>query len=312
MSVSIAIDAGHGYTKALSASTQTIFPSLICPAPAAVDLGRFGPSDSVAVETDQYPRIRYLVGDAARLRAVSLFSHDKASDPTTLALTWIAASRLVGPGYHAITLGVGVPLAWYAEQQGTLARILTQTVRLENGHGTTLAVLNTTVFPQGVGALAAQADLPKKALVGLVDIGYRTVDFLLAETDAYGLPRPIPDRSGTYAGGMHQAYLNLAQTIERETGTHWEPHELVDRDTISAHGRATSLVEPRRRAIADLSRAIQTHLATQWDGLIDRLDALYLAGGGAVALQSAHPWDGAQGLDDPQWANARGFLGFLA
>ena len=309
----IAIDAGHGFTKALAVNgASSIFPSLICPAPAGIELGRFGQQDSVSVETDHLPKTRYLVGDAARLRATSLFSQDKAADLATLALTWIAASRLTGPGYHAITLGAGVPLAWYASQQGSLAQALTQTVRLENGHGTTLAVVDTTIYPQGIGALAAQDDLPARALVGLVDIGYRTIDFLLAETDDAGTPRPILDRSGTYSGGMHQAYLGLAQTIEKDTGTHWEPHELVDRDSITAHGHAISIVAPRNQAITDLSHAVQTHLSTQWDGLIDRLDALYLAGGGAMALQVANPWPGAQMIDNPQWANVRGFLGLLA
>jgi plasmid segregation protein ParM len=228
-----------------------------------------------------------------------------------LALTWIAASRLTGPGYHAVSLGVGVPLAWYASQHDALAQALTQTVRLENGHGTTLTVIDATVFPQGIGALAKQDDLPRNALIGLVDIGYRTVDYLLAETDADGIPVPILDRSGTYSGGVHQAYQNLAQVIETETGTHWEPHELVDRDQITAHGRVLGLADRRNRAIADLSQAIQTHLAAQWDGLIDRLDVLYLAGGGAMALQAAQPWAGAQLIDSPQWANAQGFLTLL-
>jgi len=313
MSTPIAVDCGHGFVKALAANgAQTLFPSLICPAPAGIDLGRFGQQDAITVATDRYPKMRYLVGDAARLRATSLFSQDKAADLATLALTWIAAGRLTGPGYHAITLGAGVPLAWYASQQGSLAQALTQTVRLENGHGTMLAVIDSTIYPQGIGALAAQTDVPARALVGLIDIGYRTVDFLLAETDESGTPRPILDRSGTYSGGMHQAYLGLAQSIEKDTGVHWEPHELVDRDSITAHGRTISIVNPRNQAITDLAQAIQTHLATQWDGLIDRLDALYLAGGGAIALQAASPWPGAQVVEDPQWANVRGFLGLLS
>jgi len=313
MPTPIAIDCGHGFTKALAVhGAHILFPSLICPAPAGIDLGRFGQQSAIAVETDRLPKTRYLVGDAARLRATSLFSQDKAGDVATLALTWIAASRLTGQGYHAIALGAGVPLAWYADQQGRLAQALTQTVHLENGHGTTLAVVNCTIYPQGIGALATQADLPSRALVGLVDIGYRTADFLLAETDAAGVPSPILDRSGTYAGGMHQAYLGLSQSIEKDTGTHWEPHELVDRDHVTARGRTLSIAEARNRAIVDLAQAVQTHLAARWDGLIDRLDALYLAGGGAVALQAASPWPKAQMIEDPQWANVCGFLGLLS
>jgi hypothetical protein len=42
MPTAIAIDAGHGYVKALAVhGASSIFPSLICPAPSTLDLGEF-------------------------------------------------------------------------------------------------------------------------------------------------------------------------------------------------------------------------------------------------------------------------------
>jgi plasmid segregation protein ParM len=161
------------------------------------------------------------------------------------------------------------------------------------------------VFPQGIGALAAQSELPPNGLVGLIDVGYRTVDYLMAQTNSEGIPQPLLDRSGTYTGGMHQAYLALAQMVESETGVHFEPHELAEKDVVTAD---VVTARGQRISLAALAADLQHHLETRWEGLLDRLDAVYLAGGGALALSPHLHWPGAVVVPEAQWANAAGFL----
>ncbi len=85
--IKIAIDAGHGYTKAFSQSGErVIFPSLIGPAPAGVDLGECARTETVTIDGSPY-----LVGQSAHSHATPLWSRDKAADPDTLRLI------LVGP-----------------------------------------------------------------------------------------------------------------------------------------------------------------------------------------------------------------------
>lgn len=300
----VAIDVGHGWTKGLSATgRRVLFPSLIAHVPAGPDLGAFGGTKPITVSGRSY-----LVGESARLNATSLFSHDKATDPLTLALAWVAAAKLLGTGYHTVSLGVGLPLSWYAAQKSAFADALRGTVDVDDCH---LLVETVSVFPQGVGALLSAGALPD-GLVGLVDIGYRTVDYLVAQVRG-GLPSPILDRSGTWQGGMHVAYHAMSQSLEKATSVRFEPHELVERASVTANGQRVTLEPYRAAAFEALAGDLSRHLASSWDGIAEKLDTLLLAGGGALAL--APHLSGLVAptlLPDAQWANAAGYLGLMS
>ncbi len=298
-----AIDVGHGYSKALSESGERVMcPSWIVPAPEGPNVGPFAATTPTMVNGQPY-----LIGESARLHAVSLFSHDKAADPLTQALTWASAARLLSPGYHIVRLGVGLPLAWYATQKSALSQSLQGRVTVDDRH---LDIPQVTVFPQGIGALLT-ADLPENGLVGLVDIGYRTVDYLVAPIRE-GVPAPMITRSGTWAGGLHQAYAGIAQRLEQEFQVHFEPHELVDRRRVTVHGQPVDLLLFQDTAFRDLAGDLTRHLATTWDDLQAKLDGVFLAGGGALALQSHLASLGPiQVLAEAQWANVHGYLDLL-
>ncbi len=300
----IAVDAGHGYVKALSGhGRRVLFPSLIAMAPDGPDLGQFGCTNSIIRVND----VGYLVGDTARLSASSsLFSKEKALDPLTLALTWAAAAQVTGSGYHHVTLGVGLPLSWYASQKDALASALKGTTHVNE---TYLMIEEVSVFPQGIGALLA-ADLPASGLLGLIDIGYRTVDYLIAEIQ-HGAPVPILDRAGTWSGGIHVAYQAMAAAVEKQTGVHFEAHELADKGTVTARGQQIDLTAYRAAAFKTLAGDLTRHLASSWDGIGDKLDVVLLAGGGALALQPYLEFPGQQILPNSQWANAQGYLNLL-
>lgn len=304
MAQTIAVDCGHGYTKGLSATgRRVLFPSLIAPVPTGPDLGRFGSREIMTLDG-----VKYLVGDAARRSTVSLFTKEKATDGLTIALTKIALAKVAGPGYHVVHLGVGLPLSWYASQKAALEDALRGTATVDDCH---LSINSVSVFPQGIGALVSVGDLPWAGLVGLVDVGYRTVDYLVAEVRD-GLPQPLPQFAGTYSGGMHVAFQSMVQAVETASGVRFEPHELTDRESVTANGESVELEPFRITAFQALAGDLSRHLATAWDGIIDKLDQLYLAGGGAIALS---PYLSGllapQALPDSQWANAQGFLSLL-
>jgi hypothetical protein len=122
------------------------------------------------------------------LRATSLFSHDKATDPLTLALTWIVVDQVMDSD-RIVQLGVGLPLNWYGSQKDAfaLAPALTGSVTVGSQ---ALVVEQVQVFPQAVGALVSIADSPVTDVIGLVDIGYRTVDYLIGQVNE-GIRRPL-------------------------------------------------------------------------------------------------------------------------
>lgn len=298
----VAVDVGHGYVKGLNQHGQRVmFPSLICLAPTGPDLGKFGHSSGIKVNDSPY-----LIGDAARLSASSLFSREKATDPLTLALTWAATAQVVGAGYYHVSLGVGLPLSWYASQKDALAAALKGTVHVDASY---LMIESVSVFPQGIGALLT-ANLPASGLVGLIDIGYRTVDYLIAEVQ-HGAPVPLLDRAGTWSGGIHIAYQAMAAAIEKQTDVHFEAHELADRDAVTVRGQPIDLTPYRAAAFKALAGDLTRHLAASWDGIGDKLDVVLLAGGGALALEPYLEFPGQYILLDSQWANAQGYLNLL-
>ncbi|PSR23246.1 MAG: hypothetical protein C7B45_03905 [Sulfobacillus acidophilus] len=99
--MNVAVDVGHGFTKACSERQRLFFPSLIAQAPAGVDLGEYA-----ANETTQIDRVAYLVGDAARRHATPLWSRDKATDADTLRLVLVAAARLGATGPVTVATGL--------------------------------------------------------------------------------------------------------------------------------------------------------------------------------------------------------------
>lgn len=307
----IAVDAGHGYTKALSSTGERVlFPSLIAPAPATVDLGSLaGAAEPTRVQWAGLPPRHYLAGEDAQLLAQSLFSGEKAGDMLTRDITVIATSRLVPPGTHMIALAVGVPLTWYAREKEPLGRALTGQVVVDDRH---LVIQSVTVLPQGAAAVfAALAPDAKPGLYGVVDVGYRTTDYLVVQIDPRhpGRLSIVPGLAGTTEIGVYNALQAAAAHIERQYRVTYAPHELARTQTITVRGDEVSIAGELGETYQRVAQTIGAKMQTVWSTVSDRLAGLYLVGGGADALTGLRVGDmPGQPIPDPQWANARGYL----
>lgn len=310
----IAVDVGHGFVKALTAEgTPVLFPSLLAPAPVT-EHWNFGP---IAADRPVYvtwhgeePRA-YLVGDAAQLTASSVFSTQK-NDNRTRDLTALAMAKcLPTPGNQIVHLAVGVPLGWYQRDREPLQKALTGTVTVNHR---TMECQKVVVLPQGVAAVVAA--LPPNTApgwYGLVDIGYRTTDFLVVRVDADHRPRLESTLAGTADLGVHHALNRVASLIAQQYHVDYSPHELSRATTITASGQEYSIDQELIQAYHWLRDAIQAKIETQWDTVVLRLRALYLVGGGATIVQTLTIGQiSGTILPDPQWANAHGYLAALA
>lgn len=70
-------------------------------------------------------------------------------------------------------------------------------VSIDGGPEKYVSFVRVHVYPQGVGALYSLSRLPKEGLMGIIDLGFHTTDYLLVEC----LPEDISPLKG-YAGSI--------------------------------------------------------------------------------------------------------------
>ena len=300
----IAVDAGHGWTKALSATgRRLLFPSLICPAPSTVDLGEFAQSQTVSIDG-----IPYLVGDPARKHASPLWSRDKAADPDTLRLIVVAAAQLgaVGP----VQLATGLPLAWYGSQRQSFREALIgygATVQLPGQPPQRIWIESVKVLPQGVAAagpvLSATEYEPGEYLV--VDVGYRTTDYLVVAKTPAGDLTFEADSAGSVETGMYAVSQSVAQALTDQYHVPFTAGEVETAPSVAIHGRKVDVTQRLHQARETVGRQLARRLAADLDARLEKLLGIVVVGGGSALLTGVLP--GVITPPDPQWANAAGY-----
>ncbi len=304
----LAIDAGHGYVKALSSrGGRCVFPALIHPAPATVDLGDFAGTALTRIEGDAY-----LVGQSAQRLAAPLWSRDKAVDTDTLRLILVAAARLGAMG--PVRLATGLPLAWYGAGRQGLQKALQGyggTVVLPNGDTHRLWFESVVVLPQGVAAAGPVLDQDAYAAGPylIVDVGYRTTDFIVVTKQSAGSLDFDPLAAGSLEIGMHTVYSTLAQHLTDTHQTVFTAAQVAAGDSLVVRGRRIEIIADRTAQETRVARSIVQGLLAKLDSQMDQVLGLVAVGGGSNLLAQAIP--GVIQPPEPQWANTRGYLAAL-
>ncbi len=301
----IAIDCGHGYTKGLSESGQRVlFPSLICAAPSAVDLGEFGKNEVVTIDGQPY-----LVGEPARAHATPLWSREKSADADTLRLILVAASMSGASG--PITLATGLPLSWFGSQKKSFREALLgygATIQLPEKPAQRIWVESVKVLPQGLAAAATIILHPDREPgdYAVVDIGYRTSDFVVVVKSPAGKIQFDPALAGSLEIGTHAIAAEVAQCLEHDYHIPFQTAEVEEKARLHVEGQAVELAGRRTTAMQTVGHQLHETLAEKLDQKLSKLAGIVLVGGGAAVLGAAFPQ--ATVLDDAQWANATAYL----
>lgn len=284
-----------------------MFPSLIAPAPVTIDLGEYVQSTVMLIGG-----VPYLVGESARKIATPLWSRDKATDPDTLRLVLVAAAQLGATG--GIQLATGLPLSWYGSQRRSFREVLTgfgDVIALPGRPGRRLWIESVTVLPQGVAAAAGlivSADREPGDYV-VLDIGYRTADFVVVSKTAAGSIDFRADQAGTLEIGTHAIAATVAKGLEHDYATPFTTAEIETARGIHIEGQPVDLTERRQIATAQVTQSLFRALTEALDSRLKKVAGLITVGGGALSLGHAMPQ--AVVPDDPQWANVVGYLGAL-
>ncbi|MGQ9498757.1 MAG: ParM/StbA family protein [Desulfotomaculales bacterium] len=314
----IAVDVGYSHVKAISEEgRRALLPSVVAPYRELVlaDLSRDGVGHVVEIKRPSGEVTKYFVGElAVREGQVPIFTlaRDKYLLPEQDALL-LAAARLLGTGQGTV-LVAGLPVTDYRERKETLRRhleALAAWVSVDGEKHVWVTFSRIVVYPQGAGALLTVPDLPEDGLVAVVDVGYKTTDYVTAQI-VNGAVQPVSRLCGTVDCGVHQVLEAVAQEFQTRTGAPLDPvraGEVAARGKVFFRGKEIDLAPAVAAARRDVARAIAGRVLAALGDRADFVRRIYLAGGGAQALPDLPAmFPVAEILPDPQWANAVGFL----
>ncbi|MBC7324472.1 MAG: ParM/StbA family protein [Moorella sp. (in: Bacteria)] len=315
----IAIDVGYSCVKAASASgKRVLFPSVVAPARdlALADLSRNGVGHQVEIQNLAGETRKYFVGELALREggqaATFTMEREKHLHPNHSVLL-LAAARLLDAGAGA-TLVAGLPVAYYRSQREELARHLMGLhagVSVDGLPFVRVSFGKVVVYPQAAGALLVVQDLPSSGLVCVLDIGYKTSDYVTAEI-VNGQVRPVSTLCGSLETGVFAAEEMLAGFYQAKTGTPISPARLpgiLRNGKAYFRGKEIDFSGEAKNAREAVAQTITDHLLANLGGRADEVARFYLAGGGAEALPELEKMlPGAVKLPEAQWANVSGFL----
>lgn len=322
-----AVDVGYGFVKgAADNGRRCLFPSVFAPRTGAGELatalGGRAPEHGLAVaEASNDGNGRWWVGNAALAAGGVRAWETEASRRQGYDLLALAAIAVLG-GSGLVSVALGLPLQVFLdrEERRALRRRLEgygAWISLDGTDGRYVQLSQVRVFPQGLGAYAAHVanssgSLPGGRVVGVVDVGYRTTDFLLLQPSSNG---SVPDeaRSGSIDTGVGQAYETVRANLQRETGlmipAGMVEQAMAENGSLPIRGKEHPLQALFSEAARAVASRIEAELRRAWADRIDFMGAILLAGGGGATL-ATHllGLPGARVVPDAVHANALGFL----
>lgn len=320
----IGIDIGYGFTKAVNeAGERVIFPSLVAPAGYDVLGGVFSQTQEYRVTiASGSQKADLLVGEAARHSFVVSQALNKEKPPELHDPLLLTAIGLLGHKDSEISLGVGLPLAYYASQKEDLKNRLSKLSLCVAVNGSELYIKNpeVQVIPQGAGVLLkAGGHLPLHGYVGVVDPGTYTTEYLLFEIKD-GQPVPMLEACGSVEVGTQMVCSAVAREFQAQTGSPLPvgmeneiTKQALNREPIRYYGKTYCLDDVAYAARKNVSTAICQKVLAAWGNRTGYIQNTFLAGGGPLFfgsdLCSALPC--SMVVEEPVFANTEGYLAFI-
>lgn len=239
-----------------------------------------------------------------------------------LVLTAAALVEAEGDVDLALGLPLGVWIRGKPERKALRSRLegFGAWISVDGAPARHIEIRSVRVYPQSLGAyLAVMQGSEGWRLVGrpvgVIDIGYRTCDYLLV-TPRGGAPAPDEERSGSVDLGIGQAYDAVRETLASQTGGLPPPESLVEEGiagsgTLHYRGSEIALRPLWDVACRKLAGEVEAVIRRVWADRVDYLAAIVLAGGGAEAVREYLSLPAVFPVPEAIWANAVGFLTLL-
>ena len=292
-------DIGFGYTKATDGRQFQIFKSVVGEAvviqytEALIQSAGGSPPRHFEIGEE-----RVFVGELAEQHSRSrgftldlgMFFNQYAR---TLALAAITPYVEHGDPVRLVT---GLPVSFFRKYKDELITLLQNrhVINVVHAGGEVeekqIYIERVRVIPQPFGSLfnvmlddngkiMSQRFVTEK--VGVIDIGFRTTDYAVADRTRYS-----ERGSASSDAGMSMAYSAMAKWLQERSGVNVEAHRLFDaalRGTIKIKGTRYDLRPVVERAYSQLANRIAAEVARLWVDDWD-MDAIVLTGGGGTTL----------------------------
>jgi len=337
----IAVDVGFGFIKAMNErGEKAYFPSLAMKRSETTLKGIVGGADDdysiIYWEESESGRVnekKCYVGDSALTNGGSRKWEDKNDFNVDDMKVFISTSvGLLNPDNESVDLCVGLPLSYYLIKKDELVNILQSLdakISISGIPGVRSIKFNSLfVFPQGAGAyFAAVFDREGKikdynlatSSVGVIDIGYRTVDFLVMGKGRKGI-NIIDSLSGSLEeDGMNKAFQQIEKTMSEKVGreiglTEIEKALLWFGGKLDYRRETYNLLDIEEQAYKDLAEQISSKIKIKWGLEGDLLRTILITGGGGSSLYPflKEKFEQSELQQDAVFANCEGYLGAQA
>lgn len=313
----LGLDVGFGYTKAMDDKKAIVFPSVVSP-PVEIGFRSFWQDSSdrlhhlaVTLEGKTY-FVGHLALDQGRFAHATL-DRIRTETPEFKLLFLSAVSLFVEFPEETFSVITGLPVDdfedWKVIEKSLCGRFSLSVA----GEEVSFVIKSLTVIPQPCGAfmdlLYARNGLNEEYLqgpVGIIDVGYKTTDFVLMRSGEYA-----HKLSGSIKHGMSAIYQAAVSKFSAAYRGNWDlksAEEALSEGIVCRFGERIaidpSLLEPDFAGLAD---QIISWIRQRWEG--QKLNRMVCTGGGSSHLKSylIRTFPRMIFMDDPQQANVRGF-----
>lgn len=327
----LGIDVGFGFTKASNGRKTFCFKSILgetTDIQFSTGLGNRDIAENLHVTVDGKA---YFIGDFAITQSsVRQFTLDQER----LLEDFVPVLALTAAGLFAeegITLNVvsGLPVVYLKHDYEKMIKAMSGKHQLVyhfpdgSRQNREVSIHGVQIMPQPLGSVfgllmdehgrVVNREFPEKK-IGVVDIGFRTTDFLMFDRMSY-----VERSSSTVDMGMARSFMAIAEKLKRESGVQVELYRLyeaVEKGWIQIRGKEYHIASLRdrvfERAASELSGEIARLWADEWD-----MQGVILTGGGSKALHDhlASKLDVPvltmpDKIEDPRFYNVEGYLRF--
>ena len=333
----VSVDLGYGYIKAVSSNgKKVLFPSLVGRGHDRTLSGLFySPNNDLTECHFKINGEHYFIGELAKRESSTstrIFEQDRYTHEYTRILL-NAAIQLVSDE-NVVRLVTGLPLDFYQSQakevKSKIQGIYPELEWVSGPLGKVnrkISVEQALVFPQGAGAILSALlseqltpvypELMEAGVkVGLVDIGFRTTDYIVVEMQGKGMFKPLPNLSGTIDNvGVNNLYKDILRAYKDMTGGADLKEEYIDRiirqKMIKFRGQPLKFHHVIESSLSGTCTRMVDVLKLAWANDLDLLDAVFIAGGGGELYYpylNPHFNHQLQKVEDSQFANATGYL----
>lgn len=336
----IAVDVGFGFIKAMNEEGEKIrFPSVVAKKSENSLKGIVGSSgDDYSVtywETDQAGETinqkKLYVGDAGLSNGGTRKWEDKDKfNVDDLKIFIVTAVGLLNPQNDMVDLCLGLPMSYYLDKKDELVeglKDLNAKISIVGQRSLKEVKFNSIfVFPQGAGAYYSSfCDINgnitdynlAQSNAGVIDIGYRTVDFLVMMKGRNGIQISDNLSGSLEEDGMNVAFQNIQKAVSNDERILKEVAlEEIEKAVLWFNSKfdfrssSIDITQYEDQAYKESAEEICSKIKIRWGADGDLLSRIVVTGGGAEELfpYIKEKFDTAVLQNDCAFGNCKGYL----